>query len=47
MVKIIPKDYKRMMEQIAKVQSQGLSGEQALMAAFEANMRELSRVGGN
>jgi glutamate synthase (NADPH/NADH) large chain len=46
-VKIIPKDYKRMMEQIAKVQSQGLSGEQALMAAFEANMRELSRVGGN
>lgn len=46
-VKVIPKDYKRMMEQIAKVQAQGLSGEQALLAAFEANMRELSRVGGN
>jgi glutamate synthase (NADPH/NADH) large chain len=46
-VKIIPKDYKRMMEQIAKVQAQGLSGEQALLAAFEANMRDLSRVGGN
>ncbi|WP_276354008.1 glutamate synthase large subunit [Cohnella caldifontis] len=46
-VKVIPKDYKRMMEQIAKVQAQGLSGEQALLAAFEANMRDLSRVGGN
>ncbi|WEK54907.1 MAG: glutamate synthase large subunit [Candidatus Cohnella colombiensis] len=46
-VKIIPKDYKRMLEQIAKVQAQGLSGEQALIAAFEANMRDLSRVGGS
>ncbi|WP_123041940.1 glutamate synthase large subunit [Cohnella candidum] len=46
-VKVIPKDYKRMMEQIAKVQAQGLSGEKALLAAFEANMRDLSRVGGN
>lgn len=46
-VKVIPKDYKRMMEQIEKVKAQGLSGEQALLAAFEANMRDLSRVGGN
>lgn len=46
-VKVIPKDYKRMMEQIAKVKAQGLSGEQAMLAAFEANMRDLSRVGGN
>jgi len=46
-VKIIPKDYKRMMEQIAKVQAQGLSGERAMLAAFEANMRDLSRIGGN
>ncbi|MCC3375984.1 glutamate synthase large subunit [Cohnella sp. REN36] len=46
-VKVIPKDYKRMMEQIEKVKQQGLSGEQALLAAFEANMRDLSRVGGN
>jgi len=46
-LKVIPKDYKRMLEQIAKVQAQGLSGEQALLAAFEANMRDLSRVGGN
>jgi len=46
-VKVIPKDYKRMMEQIAKVEARGLSGEQAMLAAFEANMRDLSRVGGN
>ncbi|MFC5404988.1 glutamate synthase large subunit [Cohnella soli] len=46
-VKIIPKDYKRMLEQIAKVEAKGLSGEKALLAAFEANMRELSRVSGN
>ncbi|MFC5472161.1 glutamate synthase large subunit [Cohnella suwonensis] len=46
-VKIIPKDYKRMLEQIAKVEAQGLSGEKALLAAFEANMKELSRAGGN
>lgn len=35
-----------MMEQIRKVEQTGLTGEAALMAAFEANMRELARVGG-
>ncbi|SMF72693.1 glutamate synthase (NADH) large subunit [Paenibacillus uliginis N3/975] len=46
-VRVIPKDYKRMMLQIEKVQEQGLTGEAALLAAFEANMRELARTGGN
>ncbi|BCG57639.1 glutamate synthase large subunit [Paenibacillus sp. URB8-2] len=45
-VRVIPKDYKRMMDQIRKVEETGLTGEAALMAAFEANMRELARVGG-
>ncbi|ULO06652.1 glutamate synthase large subunit [Paenibacillus sp. 19GGS1-52] len=44
--RVIPKDYKRMMQQIRKVEESGLTGEAALMAAFEANMRELARVGG-
>lgn len=44
--RVIPKDYKRMLEQIRKVEQTGLTGEAALMAAFEANMRELARVGG-
>lgn len=46
-VKVIPKDYKRMLEQIAKVEAQGLSGEKALLAAFEANLRDMARAGGN
>ncbi|OXM13688.1 glutamate synthase large subunit [Paenibacillus herberti] len=47
-VRIIPKDYKRMLEQIRKAEEeQGLEGDEALLAAFEANMRELARVGGN
>ncbi|RXZ81459.1 glutamate synthase large subunit [Paenibacillaceae bacterium] len=46
-VKVIPKDYKRMIEQIGKMERKGLEGEEALLAAFEANMRDLARVGGN
>ena len=45
-VKVIPKDYKRMLNQIRKVEDSGLSGEDALMAAFAANKRELARSGG-
>ena len=46
-VKVIPKDYKRMLEQIEKMEQSGLAGEEALLAAFEANMKELARIGGN
>jgi glutamate synthase (NADPH) large chain len=46
-VKVIPKDYKRMLACIDKAQSQGLTGDEAIMAAFEENARDLSRVGGN
>ncbi|HUC92641.1 MAG TPA: glutamate synthase large subunit [Paenibacillus sp.] len=46
-VKVIPKDFKRMLEQIEKMHDSGLEGEAALLAAFEANMRDLARVGGN
>jgi len=45
-VKVIPKDYKRMLQCFKKVQEQGLSGDEASMAAFEANMRDVARVGG-
>ncbi|MNP31360.1 Ferredoxin-dependent glutamate synthase 1 [compost metagenome] len=43
-VRVIPKDYKRMLEQIIKVENEGLKGEAALLAAFEANTRELART---
>jgi glutamate synthase (ferredoxin) len=46
-VKLIPKDYKRMMERIAEAKADGLSEDDAVMAAFEANAKDLSRVGGN
>jgi len=45
-VKIIPKDYKRVLQAIKRVQDSGLSGEQAVMAAFEENARDVSRIGG-
>jgi len=46
-VKVFPKDYKRMLGCIEKAESQGFTGEEAIMAAFEENARDLSRVGGN
>ena len=46
-VKIMPKDYKRMLACIERAEVQGLTGDEAVMAAFEENARDLSRVGGN
>ncbi|MFO1456523.1 MAG: glutamate synthase large subunit [Steroidobacteraceae bacterium] len=46
-VKVIPKDYKRVLACLKKAHDQGLSGDEAVMAAFEENSRDLSRVGGN
>ena len=46
-VKVIPKDYKRMLEHINRAEKSGLSGDEALMAAFEENKRDLARVSGN
>ncbi len=46
-VKVIPKDYKRVLEAEKRVRAQGLSGEEATMAAFLENMRDVARVGGN
>ncbi|MCR8636885.1 glutamate synthase large subunit [Paenibacillus radicis (ex Xue et al. 2023)] len=46
-VKVIPKDYKRMFEAIERVKRSGLSQQEALLVAFEENMKDVSRVGGN
>src|SRR5690349_19683483 len=40
-VKVMPKDYKRMLHAIKRVSQSGLAGEQALMAAFEENAKDL------
>ena len=47
-VKVYPKDYKRMMEALAEVSAQGLSGEEAVMEAFAINKSDVAaRVAGN
>jgi len=46
-VKVIPKDYKRMLEAFAQVEAQGLSGDEAALAAFELNKNDLARVSGS
>lgn len=45
--KVMPRDYKRVMEAYAHVAAQGLSGEDAQMAAFELNKNDTARVAGN
>jgi len=45
-VKVMPKDYKRVLQSMQRMQQSGLSGEQAIMAAFEENSRDAARVGG-
>jgi glutamate synthase (ferredoxin) len=45
--KVLPRDYERMLACFRKVEEQGLSGDEAAMAAFEENLKDLARVGGN
>jgi len=45
-VKVMPKDYKRMLACIERAEAQGLTGDEAIMSAFEENARDTSRVGG-
>lgn len=46
-VKVLPKDYKRMLQAFAEAEAQGLTGDEVIMAAFEANKRDMARVTGN
>jgi glutamate synthase (ferredoxin) len=46
-VKVFPKDYKRMLQAMREVEASGVSGEEAVMAAFELNIHDLVRVSGN
>jgi glutamate synthase (ferredoxin) len=45
-VKVMPKDYKRVLQSLRRVTQAGLSGEEATMAAFEENAKDVARVGG-
>lgn len=46
-VKVMPKDYKRVLQAIEKAIAAGLSGDDALTAAFEENARDVARIGGS
>ena len=46
-IKVLPYDYQRMLEAFAELEAQGLSREEAVMAAFEANKKDKARVAGN
>jgi glutamate synthase (ferredoxin) len=47
-VKVLPEDYRRMLQAMRSVESAGLGGEEAVMAAFELNIADLAaRVSGN
>jgi glutamate synthase (ferredoxin) len=46
-VRVVPNDYRRVLEAQARMRARGLSAEAAEMAAFEENARDEARVGGN
>jgi glutamate synthase (ferredoxin) len=45
-VKVLPNDYKRVLEAQQRMKAAGMSEEEAAMAAFEENAHDLARVGG-
>jgi glutamate synthase (ferredoxin) len=45
--RVMPRDYRRAQEAMKRVEENGLSGEEAVMAAFEENKKDISRAGGN
>jgi glutamate synthase (ferredoxin) len=45
-VKVMPRDYARVLKALKKAKDDGLVGDDALNAAFEANARDVARIGG-
>jgi len=46
-VKVLPHDYKRAIEAMESVMAAGMTGEEAVMAAFQKNISDPARVSGN
>jgi glutamate synthase (ferredoxin) len=44
---IMPNDYERMIKAIKKAHEDGYTGDEALMIAFDANNKDISRLSGN
>jgi glutamate synthase (ferredoxin) len=45
-VRVVPHDYKRVLDLQETMRDRGLTPEDAELAAFEANMQDPARVGG-
>ena len=45
-VRVMPNDYRRVLEAQKKMRETGLSQEEAEMAAFELNSKDTARLGG-
>jgi glutamate synthase (ferredoxin) len=46
LVRVVPHDYRRVLEAQGRMRQKGLSAEEAEMAAFEENAHDAMRVGG-
>ena len=46
-VQVMPKDYKRVLDAVKRAEDAGLSGDEAIMEAFEQNKSDVARVSGN
>jgi glutamate synthase (NADPH) large chain len=46
-VRVVPNDYRRVLEAQQRMRQKGLAPEEAEMAAFEENAHDAMRVGGN
>jgi glutamate synthase (ferredoxin) len=46
-VKVMPRDYKRVLQALNNALASGLSGDEAMAAAFEANASDVARIGGS
>ena len=46
-IKVMPHDYRRALEAMKEVEAAGLSGDEAVMAAFHKNIHDPARVSGN
>ncbi len=45
-IQVLPRDYSRVIQSLARVEAAGLTGDEAQMAAFEENARDVARIGG-
>jgi glutamate synthase (ferredoxin) len=46
-VRVVPHDYRRVLEAQARMRALGMDDEAAEMAAFEENVLDLARAGGS